>query len=68
MDVRTLVENYISQTSYDGLCSDDMECGCMPPDLFPCDGPFDTCLLGHKIEDPTGEYDFRIKPPHPDGR
>lgn len=35
---------YLKRYGYDGLVSEDRECGCIIGDLFPCDAVFENCL------------------------
>ena len=57
-----IVKKYLKENGYDGLCHPDYECGCDIKDLAPCDSCFADCLVGHKKEDTTGEYDYLIVP------
>lgn len=67
-----MVSAYLKSHGYDGLVSDDHECGCLLDDLMPCAGEFAmNCTAGHRVEgcDPMcGEgCDFHIFPgPRPD--
>jgi hypothetical protein len=42
MNVKEIIEKYLVDNGYDGLCGD--ECGCAIGDLRPCDGPNEDCV------------------------
>lgn len=60
MNVKEIIAKWLKDNGYDGLRSDGEECGCKVDDLFPCDGPVDTCLPGYEGPDPTGECFWMI--------
>jgi hypothetical protein len=41
MNVREIIQSWLKDNGYDGLCNPDMECGCGLGDDFPCE--FVTC-------------------------
>jgi hypothetical protein len=51
MTVREIIENYLKENGYDGLCSD--ECGCQIGDLCPCESYMFNCVPGylHKCDE-----------------
>jgi len=46
MNVKELVEEYLLNNGYDGLCCDD--CGCHLGDLMPCEGDIVGCQPAYK--------------------
>jgi hypothetical protein len=55
MNVTEIVEKYLTDNGYDGLCDIGEECGCHIGDLFPCDyNPFQ-CQPGHKAVNEAGK-------------
>jgi len=59
MNVYRVVEKYLADNGYDGLCNPREECGCHISDLFPCDFNPSQCQPGYKI---VGEGGWVIKP------
>ena len=51
--VLRIVEQYLSENGYDGLCCLEVgvECGCSLEDLMPCGGPSWQCTAWKKGED-----------------
>ena len=47
MNVKSIVKEYLAANGYGGLHNDD--CGCFDDDLFPCDGPCDSCEAAYKV-------------------
>jgi hypothetical protein len=43
MNISGLLQQYLVDNGYDGLVSQDGECGCLLDDLFPCDEPDGRC-------------------------
>jgi hypothetical protein len=43
MNVKTIIKEYLSARGYDGLVSDDCECGCLAEDLAPCGDIDESC-------------------------
>jgi len=60
-DVREIVKEWLEQHGYDGLCSDNWECGCTLDDLMPCCEACTECLAGYKRPG-DAECDFYINP------
>jgi hypothetical protein len=63
MQVRDIVKDYLiaNAAQYDGLVSDDRECGCLTQDLAPCGEMYDTCAAGYRAKCGCGEaHDFHI--------
>lgn len=49
MTVHKIVEKYLKENEYDGLYSEDFDCGCPIHDLFPCETDLKTlCKPGYK--------------------
>ena len=50
MTVKQIVEQYLRQHGYDGLCwhNGGETCGCELCDLMPCDGAGPDCAAGYK--------------------
>lgn len=49
LTVREIVEKYLEENKYDGLCNCDSECGCCLDDLMPCEEGINECQAGYKI-------------------
>jgi len=46
--VRKIVEDWLKEHNYDGLCNRDRECGCTTDDLMSCNAPHETdCQAGY---------------------
>lgn len=66
MTVKSIIEKYLRDNGYDGLYSDDYECGCEVDDLMPCEEPGIECRPGYKGPclaadcEYGGECDFHI--------
>jgi len=58
-NVKEIVRQYLIEHGYDGLYSD---CGCSLEDLMCCEMPGTDCKPGYKVDDPTGEFEYRIVP------
>ena len=43
MNIRGLIQQYLVDNGYDGLVSENGECGCIVENLFPCDSPDGRC-------------------------
>ena len=56
LNVRHILDTWLKENNYDGLCSD--ECGCEIGDLAPCwDNDLTNCVPGHKTKCPATEED-----------
>lgn len=53
MDIQTIVEQWLRDNGYDGLCSE--ACGCEVDDLMPCGELEMNCTAGYKIPCPGPE-------------
>ena len=61
MNVKLIVEDYLTAHGYDGLYSEDGECGCLKDDLFACgEGWLCDCEPGYKTD--RGNHGWRIVP------
>ncbi len=51
MKVKEIIENYLKENGYSGLCYPEEDCGCQLEDLYPCssDCPLD-CQPGYKVQ------------------
>ena len=47
MNVYDMIREYLEKNGYDGLVSDDSECGCVLADLAPCD-EVNNCWAAYK--------------------
>ena len=57
MNIKEIVEKYLRENGFDGLVSEDYECGCELDDLMPCSEFNSDCQPGYKYKpDPDGEY------------
>ena len=52
MNVKEIVQKYLQENGYDGLCDEWHECGCQINDLMPCGEYCGDCIPGYKIPDP----------------
>ena len=60
MTVKEITELYLKSNGYDGLYSEQYECGCTVDDLFPCyDSNPERCCAGYRLK---GGIEFRIGP------
>lgn len=48
MNVKMIVETWLREHKFDGLCSPDAECGCLCGDLAPCGEIQERCRPGHR--------------------
>ncbi len=39
MNLKAIIEKFLRENEYDGLCNCELECGCGLDDLMPCDEP-----------------------------
>ena len=59
--VKEIVRRYLIKHGYDGLYSENGQCGCGLDELMDCDSAgVGLCKPGHEVKDPSGEYDFLI--------
>lgn len=56
MTIQEILEKWLDENGYDGLCNVDLECGCWIGDLMPCDCPSCDCEAGHKAVATEGEW------------
>ena len=63
MKLKEIVQAWLTDNGYDGLCDPDNECGCHIEDLMPCGEPGMYCEAGHNEKAPQGsDYDYLIFP------
>lgn len=48
MNVKMIVEEWLREHGYDGLCNLDIPCGCLLGDLSPCGELGEDCRPGHR--------------------
>jgi len=48
MNVHQIVEKYLADNGYDGLCNPEQECGCHMSNLFLCDSDPSQCQPGYE--------------------
>ena len=48
MNAKMIVEEWLREHKFDGLCNPDVPCGCLCGDLAPCDALFAECQPGHR--------------------
>ena len=66
--VKTIVKDWLIAHGYDGFYSEIGECGCDLDDLMVCEAAgIDLCKPGYKVDDPSGEFEYRIVPEKPAG-
>ncbi len=64
--VKGIVKDWLIAHGYDGLYSENGQCGCDLDDLMVCDAAgIDLCKPGYKVDDPSGEFEYRIVPEKP---
>lgn len=63
MTIKEIVEKYLTENGFDGLCHAYAACACRIGDLMPCDEPGVHCEAGHEGPgDPDEEIEFTIIP------
>jgi hypothetical protein len=61
--VKEIVRQYLVKHGFDGLYSENGQCGCSLPDIMECDSiGVELCKPGYKVDDPSGEFEFLIVP------
>jgi hypothetical protein len=55
MNANEIVEKYLKDNRYDGLCNQRLKCGCCVDNLFPCEANVSQCRAGHKLVNAAGE-------------
>jgi len=54
MNLKSIIEEWLTDNGYDGLCNPDEECGCSFDDFMPCSEPSMECQAGNKRKTPDG--------------
>ena len=55
--IRAICKAWLMENGYDGICRQEMECGCSVHDLMPCDSPGMTgCVPAHKELQADGDW------------
>jgi hypothetical protein len=63
MTIKEIVEKYLKENGYDGLCHVYADCACRIGDLMPCDEPGVHCEAGYEGPgDEDEELEFTIIP------
>ena len=66
MTAKEILENWLREHKYDGLCEPYTECGCGLDDLIgPCEGMQDNCQPAHRIMDDQGDPWYVVGWPGP---
>jgi len=66
-NVTHIVHAWLSNSEFDGLFNEDLECGCKLDDLAPCGEIDPDCRAGYLIEpSPDPDYEFLISEEKPD--
>jgi len=60
IDLRRIVQMYLTDYAFDGLYAADGVCTCVRDDLFPCDEPRPTCRPGYRVPCDCGGHDFHV--------
>lgn len=66
--VIAIVNEYLDDNGYDGLCNQNGECACEKHALSPANCISGECFPGYKVECPghCGEHDWHIEKPESD--
>lgn len=56
MNVQTIVEEWLKEHKFEGLCNCDVPCGCLLSDIAPCGQPFGDCQPGYRKEVGSSEH------------
>ena len=56
MNCKAILATYLKEHGYDGLVSDDRDCGCGGDGLMICDGPCGTCEPAYRGPAPDGGH------------
>ncbi len=62
MNVHEIITKYLQDNRYDGLCNDELDCGCIIDDLTPCGGEMD-CEPGYKVLQDDGDWLIKKEKP-----
>jgi len=54
-----IVQEWLEENDYDGLCRPEEECGCFLCDLVPCCADFSECVPGKKHMAEDGDWEIR---------
>jgi len=60
LNVIQMVRDHLKANGYDGLVSDDWECGCELDDLAPCGEMRESFIAGHRVIPEDSDLDFGI--------
>ena len=58
-ELHEIVEEWLKQNGFGGLCNADFECGCRIGDLMPCGEPHEDCCAGY-LSKSADDNDFII--------
>lgn len=66
MKLKEIVQKYLVDRGFDGLCSD--ECGCLLEDFMPCGEPGEDCKPGYRHPcNCEYECEYHVAPRRPTG-
>lgn len=55
--IQDIIEKYLKNNNYDGLCNVEFECGCIVGDLMPCSQlDINRCCPGHQELQDDGDW------------
>lgn len=60
--IRDIVIKYLQENGYDGLVSNDGDCGCRLDDLFPCTDYCLNCIPGYLVKCEHDECHWHMAP------
>jgi len=61
MTILEIVEKYLKENEFDGLCNSNSQCACKLDDLMPCECEYvGECSPGYLVECTCGEHEFVI--------
>lgn len=65
--MKQILHNWLLENKYDGLCNQEIECGCKCSDFMPCDTPLPDCVPAYLSKKGDGEHAFLMTPKRPAG-
>ena len=60
MNGKEIIQDWLKEHGYDGLCLPDDDCGCVIDDLVPCDSDPCLCRAGKKRMKEDGDWEIVI--------
>lgn len=58
MTVKDIIEIYLKENGFDGLCEPSLDCWCFIDDLAPCGSDMANCQPGYRMKMKGGEDEF----------